>query len=161
MTIQSFLPAFGSCLSNAYSLWYEISLPCFLAYSKAAAIKASVVEADQFESGQRRVLNLGHTYGHAIEWWQRTNNIEAPYNHGEAVAIGIIQAAVKSEETGKAKQGLADKLRTDFSYCGLPTQLPCPPEELEQAVAQDKKAEGNKLNFVFIKNIGNVCIDKI
>ena len=127
----------------------------------AAKVKASIVRRDEFEKGPRRVLNLGHTYGHAIEWWQRTNNIEAPYNHGEAVAIGIIQAAVKSEEMGKAKQGLADKLRTDFSYCGLPTQLPCSPEELEQAVAQDKKSEGSKLNFVFIKNIGNVCIDKI
>ena len=128
---------------------------------EAAGIKAAIVRKDEFEKGPRRVLNLGHTYGHALEWWQRVNNVDAPYNHGEAVAIGIIQAAIKSEAAGKAKPGLADKLKSDFNYCGLPTQLPCPESELEEAVKQDKKAEGGKLNFVFIKNIGKVSVEKI
>lgn len=128
---------------------------------EAANIKAAIVRKDEFEKGPRRVLNLGHTYGHAIEWWQHVNNVDAPYNHGEAVAIGIIQAALKSEAAGKAKPGLADKLKSDFNYCGLPTQLPCPESELEEAVKQDKKSEGGKLNFVFIKNIGKVSVEKI
>ena len=129
--------------------------------SAAARIKAGIVRKDEFETGPRRVLNLGHTYGHAIEWWQHTNNVEEPYTHGEAIAIGIIQAAVKSESLGKAKPGLADKLRADFNYCGLPTELPCSDTELQDAIRQDKKAEGGKLNFVFIKDIGKVEVERI
>lgn len=127
----------------------------------AAKIKGAIVKKDEFETGPRRVLNLGHTYGHAIEWWQRSTSQPDPYTHGEAVAIGIIQAAVKSEALGKAKPGLADKLRADFKYCGLPTELPCSDEELREAIRQDKKAEGGSLNFVFIKDIGKVSVEKI
>lgn len=127
----------------------------------AAKIKAGIVKKDENETGQRRVLNLGHTYGHAIEWWQAETGLADPYTHGEAVAIGIIQAAVKSEKLGKSKPGLADKLRSDFRYCGLPTELPCSDEELRNAIRQDKKAEGDKLHFVFIRDIGKVTVEKI
>ena len=127
----------------------------------AAKIKDSIVKKDETETGPRRVLNLGHTYGHAIEWWQKETKQPEPYTHGEAVAIGIIQAAVKSESLGKSKPGLAEKLRSDFKYCGLPTELPCSDEELRKAILQDKKAEGGKLNFVFIKDIGKVTVEKI
>lgn len=127
----------------------------------AAKIKAGIVKKDETETGPRRVLNLGHTYGHAIEWWQAENAIPDPYTHGEAVAIGIIQAAVKSENLGKGKPGLAEKLRSDFKYCGLPTELPCSDDELRAAILQDKKAEGDKLYFVFIKDIGKVTVEKI
>lgn len=127
----------------------------------AAKIKLSIIRRDEFEKGPRRVLNLGHTYGHAIEWWQSVNGIENPYTHGEAVAIGIIQAAIKSEAAGKAAFGLAGNLKLDFERCGLPTELPCPAEELEKAISQDKKAEGGKLNFVMIKEIGKVVVEKI
>lgn len=127
----------------------------------AAKVKRGVVRRDEFERGPRRMLNLGHTYGHAVEWWQRKNGIEDPYTHGEAVAIGMVQAARMSEEKGYAREGLANKLKADFAFCGLPTEFPCPLSELEQAVKQDKKAEGSKINFVFIKNIGKVIIKKI
>lgn len=127
----------------------------------AAKIKAGIVKKDEDETGARRMLNLGHTYGHAIEWWQAETSHPNPYTHGEAVAIGIIQAAVKSENLGKSKPGLADKLRSDFKYCGLPTELPCSDAELREAILQDKKAEGDKLHFVFIKDIGKVSVEKI
>lgn len=127
----------------------------------AASIKEKVVKKDEFETGLRRVLNLGHTYGHAIEWWQRSHDVADPYTHGEAVAIGMIRAAELSEELGIAKPGLAAKLRADFNYCGLPVEMPCATEELESAVRQDKKAEGGKINFILIKEIGKVVIKKI
>lgn len=127
----------------------------------AAKIKGRIVERDEFENGERRILNLGHTYGHAIEWWQKENGVVNPCTHGEAVAIGIIKAARMSEEEGIAKPGLADKLKADFSYCGLPVELPCPEDELEAAIKQDKKAEGGKINFVYIKRIGKVVVKKI
>lgn len=127
----------------------------------AAKVKADIVKKDEFETGRRRVLNLGHTYGHAVEWWQRTNGVADPYTHGEAVAIGMVRAAVRSEALGVAKPGLADKIRADLAFCGLPTEMPCSDEELEQAVRQDKKSEDGKIHFVLIRDIGNVTVKKI
>lgn len=136
----------------------EAALPLI---EEAAKIKASIVKRDEEEKGPRRVLNLGHTYGHAVEWWQNVNGVENPYTHGEAVAIGIIQASVKSEAAGKAPFGLTARIKSDFEKCGLPTELPCPVEELDRAIRQDKKAEGGKIHFVMIKEIGNVTVEKI
>ena len=127
----------------------------------AAKIKLGIVKKDPTEKGLRRVLNLGHTYAHALEWWQRANSSPNPLTHGEAVAIGIVTAALKSEEKGVAKPGLAEKLRADFSYCGLPTALPCTEAELEEAMKQDKKVDGGKLNMVLIRDVGKVIIKKI
>ena len=75
--------------------------------------------------------------------------------------IGIAVAAQKSEEQGIAKPGLAAKIKADLEYCGLPTALPCPEEDLKEALENDKKASEGKLNFVFIKDIGSVTVKKI
>ena len=128
---------------------------------EAARIKAKIVKKDPEDEGRRMVLNLGHTYGHAVEWWQSTHGITDPYTHGEAVAIGIAMAARKSEEAGYAKPGLAAKIMADLNYCGLPTALPCLEEDLKEALDADKKSLGGKLNFVFIKDIGSVMVKKI
>lgn len=117
----------------------------------AAAIKEGIVNEDPYDQGRRCVLNLGHTWGHAIEWWQRRNGVADPYTHGEAVSIGIIQAAMKSEAEGLAKKGLADRLREDFTACGLPVELPCPEADLMPAILKDKKG-----GYVLIKEIGEV-----
>lgn len=152
----------------------------------AADVKRGIVAKDPTEKGLRRVLNLGHTFAHAIEWYQhghtrpaaaaadrRTSGQtghenpsatapaaagSAPYSHGEAVAIGIIQAARISEELGIAAQGLAERLVEDFRACRLPVELPCRAELLEQAIWKDKKAERGIIHFVLIKDIGTVII---
>lgn len=129
--------------------------------AKAAKIKARIVQKDERETGLRRVLNLGHTYGHAIEWHQHVKAEEAPLTHGEAVAVGIIKAAALSEERKYAAPGLESKLRDDFRRCSLPVDFPCPEQELEDAVKKDKKAEGGRINFVFIEKIGKVIIKKL
>lgn len=128
---------------------------------EAGKIKQRIVRKDPDEKGLRRVLNFGHTYGHAIEWWQQTHGVAEPLSHGEAVAIGMIMAAEESEERGIAKAGMADKLRADFKYCQLPVNPPCSKDDLAVAVRTDKKAESGKLNFVFIKDIGSVVVKKI
>lgn len=127
----------------------------------AAKIKASIVKKDFLDTGKRRILNFGHTYAHAIEWFQHYHGVTSAFNHGEAVAIGMIEAARKSEELGYTSAGLADRLAKDFAACGLPTKLPCPVEDLDKAIRQDKKAEGGKVNFVLIERIGKVFIKKI
>lgn len=127
----------------------------------AAAIKSKIVDKDPFEEDIRRYLNLGHTYAHAIEWYQHTHKTEEPLNHGEAVAIGIIKAARISEKLGIAPSGLEVRLRKDFSSCGLPTDFPCPESELFPALTKDKKAENGIIHFVAIKKIGKVTITDI
>jgi len=150
---------------------YEKTLEVFLSpldmdklaplIEQAARIKEKITRKDFLESGPRRVLNLGHTYGHAVEWWQGRMGILDPYTHGEAVAIGIVHAALLSEKEGIAPQGLSERLAADFSSVGLPVKLPCNPLELDPAIRQDKKAEGGKVNFVYIKRIGKVKLGKI
>ena len=124
----------------------------------AAAIKRKIVEQDPYEENLRRCLNLGHTYAHAIEWYQHTHGTADPMTHGEAVAVGIVQAALLSERLGVCQAGLAERLRADLAACGLPTDLPCPEAELEPALWKDKKAEKGILHFVLIKKIGKVII---
>ncbi len=127
----------------------------------AAQVKRKIVDKDPYEEGPRRLLNLGHTYAHAIEWHQRTHGAADPLTHGEAVSIGIVQAARLSEKLGLADKGLSEKLKGDLLACGLPTELPCPEEELEQAMRKDKKAENGIIHFVLIKKIGKVIIKDI
>lgn len=123
---------------------------------KAAGIKAGVVERDEFERGERKHLNLGHTFAHAIEWYQQEKGIEDGFSHGEAVAIGICQAAKMSEALSTCRQGLASKIIDDFKACGLPTELPYPIATIEDTFFKDKKAETGGVNFVLIKDIGMV-----
>lgn len=132
----------------------------------AACIKAGIVERDPFEKGERRLLNLGHTFAHAIESIGISRQKEAsPANapattlsHGESVAIGIILAARLSEALGIAPDGLADMLKADFEKCGLPTVSPYPIEEMAPAMAKDKKADGSLVHFVLPSKIGNTVI---
>lgn len=121
---------------------------------EAAGIKCRIVERDEFETGERRVLNLGHTVGHAVEWWQAEVAAERQYSHGEAVAIGIIAAAKLSEVLGICEKGLAAQLEADFKLAGLPTECPVSIDVLEKAISRDKKAEGDAVNFVLIREIG-------
>ena len=124
----------------------------------AAAVKRKIVEQDPYEENLRRCLNLGHTYAHAIEWYQHTHETAEPMTHGEAVAVGMVQAALLSERLGLCKAGLAAQIRADLKACGLPTELPCPEAELEAALWKDKKAEKGIIHFVLIKKIGKVII---
>lgn len=134
----------------------------------AARIKAGVVERDEFEQGERRKLNLGHTFAHAIEWEARA--AKKDISHGEAVAMGIILAAKASERYYRqesvegqevADQSLSAMLTRDFSRCGLPTECPFPLESLSGAMRKDKKAENGIVHFVLIRTLGDVCIEDL
>lgn len=113
---------------------------------RAAEIKAGITEQDLYETGERRKLNLGHTFAHAIEHvaLQRGDDIR----HGEAVSMGIILAARLSEAS------LAGRLAADFAACGLPVACPYPVEALVDAMARDKKAETEGVRFVLLRRIG-------
>ena len=125
--------------------------------AKAAQIKAGIVERDPFENGERAKLNLGHTFGHAIE-----HTSEGKIAHGEAVAMGIILAARLGESLGISEKGLSARLTADFRSVGLPTESPFPLEELQEAMARDKKAlGGGKVKFVIPVKRGEVVFHEM
>ncbi len=121
----------------------------------AAAVKAGVVSRDPFERGERRKLNLGHTFAHAIEHEARQNRDDI--THGEAVAMGMILAARLSDAMGLST-GMEARLTQDFTTVGLPVACPYPLETLAAAMDKDKKAEGGLVHFVLPERIGSVVI---
>lgn len=124
----------------------------------AGDVKRRIVEADPYEKGLRMTLNLGHSFGHAIEWWQHQAEGRQQYTHGQAVAIGIIEAAKISASRNLCDSSLPSKLQRDFSACMLPTDLPCPREDLLPAMSRDKKAFGDEIKMVLVNEIGKVGI---
>lgn len=123
---------------------------------EAAQIKAGIVERDPLEQGERAVLNLGHTFGHAIE--HQAQLCGDDIRHGEAVAMGIIMAARLSEAMNIAENGLADTLVADFKSIGLPVQSPYPLDSLREAMEKDKKSAGGKVKFILPLKPGEVRI---
>ena len=118
---------------------------------KAVDIKCSIVRSDEFEQGDRRLLNLGHTFAHAIEHC-------TSLSHGEAVGIGLVLAARNS---GNA--ACADSIANALRACGLLTEIPngISRSELMDAIAQDKKITDGVLNMAVINDIGEVMIKPI
>ena len=119
---------------------------------RAASIKADIVRRDPLEHGERAVLNLGHTFGHAIEHCSK-----GEIAHGEAVGMGIILAAKLSEGLGMAEKGLAARLKADFEAAGLRTDCPYGIDELAAAMKKDKK-DGR---FILLKGIGQPVITTV
>ena len=118
---------------------------------EAARVKAGIVSRDQFERGERRKLNLGHTFAHAIE--KRSGY---GISHGEAVSMGMVMAAGLSDRLGLTDGHAEERLKEDLDACGLPVACPYPAEELCEAMEKDKKAENGSLHFVLMKGIGEV-----
>lgn len=116
-------------------------------------IKQSIVEKDEREHGIRRLLNFGHTIGHAIEALSfETDN---PLLHGEAVAIGMAEEARISEDMGLLKKGDAARVRKMLKNAGLETAMPpVPMNRIMEKIASDKKSVNGKVRWTFLKKIG-------
>ena len=127
--------------------------------TRAAQIKADIVAQDPEEHGIRAWLNLGHTFGHAIEHEAQERGEDI--HHGEAVAVGILLAARLSERIGLARKGLEKKLKEDFESLGLPTECPYPLESLEAAMALDKKAAEGRVKWILPEAPGRVVIKEM
>ncbi len=125
--------------------------------------KARIVAEDETETGVRALLNLGHTFGHALE---TATGFGQHLLHGEAVAIGMVQAFRFSAMLGFCDATLADQVAGHLQKAGLPTSvagiashLP-PPERLVDIMRQDKKAQGGNLTFILLQGIGKAHIAK-
>jgi 3-dehydroquinate synthase len=118
-------------------------------------IKADVVMEDERESGVRAHLNLGHTYGHAIEACAGYGRVL----HGEAVALGMVAAMRTAIEFGICPAHLEHELVELLEAAGLPVKMELPAlEELESAMRMDKKVAGDRLRLVLPRRIGEVEI---
>ncbi len=119
---------------------------------RCCEIKAEVVAADEKESGLRRILNFGHTLGHALE-------AAASYGvipHGQAVGYGMIAAAYLSRFNGLIEDVTLDRVVKGILSAGkLPSVQSIPAETVVRACSQDKKKEGNKILFVLLDRIGH------
>jgi 3-dehydroquinate synthase len=115
----------------------------------AVAVKVHIVEKDREERGQRAWLNLGHTFGHAIE-------VVSGYQvkHGLAVAIGLHAAAHLSEKLGMLNSSVTEQLRATLTTHGLPLTHAYSPEALLEAMQTDKKRRDGKLRFALLKGVG-------
>jgi len=118
-------------------------------------IKSSVVQQDEKESGLRKMLNFGHTLGHAIE--KHTGVI-----HGNAVAIGMVAAARLSVKEGVLKQVDCERLENLISLYKLPTKMEgLDKEAIIEAMKKDKKRERDVIAFVLLNGIGNIQFKNI
>lgn len=118
----------------------------------AVRLKADVVESDERESGRRKLLNLGHTIGHAIE---KCSN---EFLHGEAVAIGMATIAEISVKEGMLTQAEADRIKAAIARVGLPTTSGLDKHRIYKALLSDKKKETDHLDFIMIESIGRAVI---
>ena len=128
----------------------------------AAGVKAGIVSRDFRESGERKLLNLGHSFAHAIEHLAQTGvDGSVGISHGEAVSMGIVLAARLSCALGYAPKGFDSSLEADFAAAGLRVKCPYAPRQLVQAMSRDKKAEAGMLSFVLMRGISDVFVEKL
>lgn len=120
---------------------------------KAVQVKVDVVEVDPFEHGIRAHLNLGHTFGHAVE---KVTNFDVP--HGEGVAIGLMKAALLSHKLGMIDGDLVGQIESILKQIGLPTDVELDPEAWYAAMSTDKKWKAGKSRFVLLKGLGEATV---
>jgi 3-dehydroquinate synthetase len=139
---------------------------CVSAYSdellylinEAVRVKAGVVSRDQYERGERRKLNLGHTFAHAIETLAQREDRDI--SHGEAVAMGLVLASRLSDRVFRGDMdtptALEGSVAIDLCDCGLYPESPYAIDEMAEHMLKDKKAEAGKVHFVLLREVGDV-----
>ncbi len=132
---------------------------------RSCEIKAEVVQADEKESGYRKVLNFGHTIGHAYESLSHEQPElfpDGPLHHGEAVSIGMIGEAYLSLLNGKISQDEMSKVRESLSAVGLPVTAPKLDEEtLLAKMKSDKKNQAGEIRWTLLDGLGSATVDQI
>jgi len=117
-------------------------------------IKSSIVNRDEQEGGERRKLNFGHTFGHAIE---KLSGI----SHGEAVSIGMAIASRLSHKRGTSAREAVERIESLLTKLGLPIRSHCAGEELLEAIRKDKKQQSDSIHFVLLKAVGDAFVEQM
>jgi 3-dehydroquinate synthase len=149
---------FGWCEANGAALLGGDAQARAHAIAKSVAFKAAIVAEDEREtSGRRALLNLGHTFAHALE---AETGFSDALLHGEAVALGMVLAFRFSAERGLCSEADADRVAAHLDAIGLPTHLNVGTgASLAQHMAHDKKASGGLIPFILARGIGRAFVD--
>jgi len=155
---------YGLAFDAEFLAWIELRLdallrrePAALAHAirRSCEIKAKVVEADEREQGPRALLNLGHTFGHAIE----TAGAYGTWLHGEAVAMGMLMAADMSCRLGSLSSAEVDRVRTLLARAGLPVTAPrIGVHRMLELMAMDKKVQAGRIRLVLLERVGTAVV---
>ena len=156
---------YGAILDYEFFEWLEQHIDELVALypealqhciSRCCQIKADVVARDETEKGDRALLNLGHTFGHAIETHLGYGN----WLHGEAVSTGMMMAAALSEELGDISIADVSRLEKLLARANLPTVSPdtMQPEDYLPHMMRDKKVLAGKLRLVLLKSLGQAYV---
>jgi len=121
----------------------------------SVVIKSSIVNRDETEKGERRKLNFGHTFGHAIE--KTTNELL----HGEAISVGMVVASKLSTRKGLLSTQDSKRVEALLTRLGLPISLDTDREKMMDAIKKDKKRMGDNIDFVLLDGIGKAILEKI
>jgi len=143
---------FKQLMANSLSAYKKDERLMSALIRRNASIKAAVVQADEFEQGERRQLNFGHTLGHAIE-----NILEL--KHGEAIAVGMVAASIFSEKITGFKD--TAKVIAAFEHYGLPTNAAYDKAQVFEVLKMDKKKEKSVMNYVLLNKIGEGTVHQI
>jgi 3-dehydroquinate synthase len=157
----------------AYFDWLEASVGPIMdrdasvlveAIARSVEMKAAIVARDETEQGDRMLLNLGHTFGHALEAWAGFSD---RLLHGEAVALGTAQAFRFSERRGLVAPGTAERIAAHLKTADLPTRIADiggqqrPTRvELMRLMAQDKKVRAGRMTFILARGIGEAFVTR-
>ena len=158
---------YGFINNREFHDWLDQSLPALLERERAALIhaikvscqeKATIVASDETEGGVRATLNLGHTFGHAIETAAGYGN----WLHGEAVATGMVMAADLSHRMGLLDAQSAVAIKAIIARAGLPVEPPgdLTPERFISLMAKDKKSEKGSIKFILLEAIGRSVFNR-
>ncbi len=155
---------YGVIIDRGFFEWLENAMPqlrsldaAALAYAvrRSCEIKAAIVAEDERERGSRALLNLGHTFGHALESIGRYER----WLHGEAVAIGTVLAARTSAALGFIGETDCERIERLFAAAGLPTSADgVDPDELLERMQLDKKADKKGLKLILIEELGRAVV---
>lgn len=127
--------------------------------SSSVKIKANIVNEDEKELGKRKLLNFGHTIGHALE--ALSQSTDKLLLHGEAVSIGMVVEARISQLKDLTTDAVVDLIKTTLVKTDLPTDLPnFKVEDILEKIKADKKSEGSDVKWTLIKNVGEPLIDQ-
>jgi 3-dehydroquinate synthase len=158
---------YGAALDADFFAWLEEAMPHLasrdataLSYAirRCCELKSMVVGADERESGQRALLNFGHTFGHAIEGATGYGT----WLHGEAVAAGMIMASRLSLALGLVDESIVERLVALLRAANLPVEPPAiAVDEWRHWMASDKKADAGRLRFVLMKGLGSAFLSTV
>ena len=122
---------------------------------RCVEIKSDIVSHDEFDTGERQKLNLGHTLGHAIE---RCSDFAV--SHGHAVAIGTVRACIAAQKLGVCKDDISERVKKVMARNGIPVSTDIPVHELAGVMHRDKKCSSAGINLILPTKIGECILYK-